>query len=259
MNMIDTKAVEFDVVRKQLITEDGLKTDKEAIVRTDTNEVVSVVSKRYNLLEHRTGLRDAAAALTKLNQGFRLSKLAVTGNGSRMFAHFEGSKEYDLGKGVRKVGDLIRPVLILQNSIDGSSRFGFHIGALRLVCTNGMTSAVTFSSVFVKHTSQVDFDEILHSGSFALGKLEEVSIPTWQHMMVTPVNKEFAIQQLSDKKLGIPDMVNKRVIELSREPSTDTLWDLYNHYTYHLTHEYKGSEDRRQYISAAVERVLGAM
>lgn len=256
---IDTKAVEFNVVRKPLVTEDGLKTDREAVVRTDTNEVLGVVSKTYGLLEHQVGLRDALKAVEKLNQGFVLKKLVTSGNGARMYAHIEGTKEYNLGRTERMVGDLIRPVLILQNSIDGSTRFGFRIGAMRLICLNGMTSAVTFSSIFTKHTSGVDFDAILASGSDALHQFEERSIPTWKHMMVTPLNKEFAIQQLTDKKLGIPDMVNKRVIELTREDSTDTLWDLYNKYTYHLTHEYKGSEDRRIFISSAVERVLGGM
>lgn len=257
--MIDLKDVQFDVVRKPLFTEDGLAANKDAIVRKDTGAMLGVVGKTYPLMEHKTALGSVTEAVKTLGDGFELKKLCVTGNGAKMFAHLEGKREYDISSGVRKVGDLIRPVLILINSINGSTKLGFKIGAMRLVCLNGMTSAITMANISVRHTSGVNFDEVLSRGAEALQTFEHRSIPKWQHMMVTPVNREFAIKQLSDKRLGIPDAVNKRVIELHREESTETLWDLYNQYTHFLTHEYRGNEERRQFISGAVERVLGGL
>ena len=258
LTSVDTSAVDFAVERKPLFTADGIPTDREAIVKVGTRDVLGVVSKTYQLLEHRVALQGALQALTKLNKGISLRRLSLGGDGSRMYAELWTTEERDLGID-RKVGDIIRPMLILVNSVDGSTRFGFKVGALRLVCLNGMTRASIFSQMSTKHTSGVDFDEIMSQGSDALAHFDNEVLPSWRQMRMSPVNAEFAIKQLSEQKMGIPDMVNKRVIELTKETDTQTLWDLYNHYTYHLTHEYKGSEDRKLFISGAVERVLSGL
>lgn len=252
---IDLKEIEFNVVRKLLVTEDGLKTDREAVVRTDSNTVVGVVSKTYSLLEHKTALVSVAQSIEKLESGFELKKVSVCGDGARMYATLEGREEMDMGK-ERKVGDLIRPQLILMNSIDGSTKLGFKIGALRLVCTNGMVRGETFRSISVKHTSGVDFDDVLAQGAAAMNLFHSKILPSWRDLTQTMVNKSFSILRLSDEKLGIPDRLNNRVVELTKEVDTLSLWDLYNHYTYSLTHEYRGSEERRVFLNGAVERII---
>jgi len=257
-DLIDTKEIDFTVSRQALVTVTGLATDKEAIVRNDTNAVIGVVSTGYNLLEHKTALVSVAASIEKLEKGFHLTKVTTSGDGAKMFATLEGREEFDMGL-ERKVGDLIRPQLILVNSVDGSTKLGFKIGALRLVCTNGMVRGETFSSIFVKHTSGVDFDDVMNQGAAALNYFHSNILPTWRSLTQTYVNKQFGILRLSDKRVGIPDKVNNRVIEVTKEVDTMTLWSLYNHYTYHLTHEYQGSEERRIYLNGAVERVIAGL
>ena len=191
-------------------------------------------------------------AIKKLDGEFSFKKLEIAANGARMFAHIEGKREIDIGG-----KDTVRPTLILINSMDGSTRFGFKVGAFRLVCSNGMIAGMAMMNILIRHTSGVDFEAILNSGHKALENLEKVSIPRWRRMKDTPVKPEYAIKLLQNKKLGIPDRLNNRILELTKETDMITLWALYNHYTYHLTHEYRGSEERRLFISSAVERVLG--
>lgn len=256
-NAVDLSAVDFKVDRVPLQTIGSrIPVPMDAIIRRDTGEVLGQVSRTYNLLEHHTALRTAMQGIAQLPGEFAVKKLRLQDGGARMFAYIEGKQEFDFGTDSKGVRDVLRPTLILQNSIDGSTRFGFKVGALRLVCSNGMVAGVSVMNILIRHTSGADFGDILRSGGRALNSLTAETLPKWRDMVQTPVNYEFAIKMLSNKKLGIPDKVNKRVIELSREIDTSTLWDLYNRYTFHLTHEYKGTEDRRLFISGAVERVL---
>lgn len=251
---MDTKAIDFEVVREPLFTADRTATGHDAIIRTDTGKVMSVVSKQYQLLTHKTAWEKANQAISGIGYGMELKKLDVNKAGTKMFLHMASPLGYDLGG-----GDVINPTLVLINSMDGSTMFGFKIGAFRLVCSNGMIRGIAFQNISMRHTSGSDFGGIIDAAGAAMRNFNEESIPRWQRMMKRelPKSPELIVNDFQNSKMAIPDKVNKGVLNRLVEYGARTSWDLYNHYTHVLSHDYQSSVERTMYISGAVERVLG--
>lgn len=254
--MIDTKAIDFEVKREPLFTQDHRETRHDAIVRQDTGKVVSVVSRDYNLLPHRTAFEKAAKAVQGIGYGMEIKKLAVSASGSKMFLMLQGSQTYDLGG----KDNMVQPTLILINSIDGTTKFGFKIGALRLICTNGMVRGIAFQNISIRHTSGADFSGIIEAGGEAMSRFNLEAIPRWQRMVTRHLDDkdiDATLLAMKSPKLQVPNKVNEAVLRKLRAEGAMTSWDLYNHYTNVLTHQYVGSPERRIFISGTVERVLG--
>ena len=243
-------AIDFEIKRKKLLTEDGQMTNRVAICRTDTDDILGIVSESYNEIEHRKAYNAAVSALTKVG-GFTMKNLEVSSNGARMYAHFENENEYAV-----KQGDLLRPTLIVTNSLDGCLKFGFQIGAFRLVCSNGLIAGFSALNISVKHTANIDIDEVAHRGEDAMNLFSSKILPMWGEMARTNVPTKYAIDEMLVKKNIIPQKITERAAELAGNNPETTVWDLYNHYTYHLTHEYTGSVDRRMELSTTIAKVI---
>lgn len=249
----DIEKINFDVVRKKLITVDGDETNRFAIMRKDTNGILGVVSDAYNIIEHKVAFKAADEALKKLG-GFSLKKLELTRTGSRMYAHFEQDKEMSVGGG----DDLIRPTLVMTNSLDGYSRFGFMLGAYRLVCKNGLMAGVSLMNINVKHTANVDVNDVAEKGKESLELFGTEVMPIWNRMNNVKLSLNDAVAGMLGRKSVVPEKITQRVKEIAEGLNqTDlTVWQLFNHYTYHLTHEYTGSMERRMELNIAASRVI---
>lgn len=250
MNAIDTSAIEFDIEKKPLFTEDGIKANRFGIIRKDTREMLGVVSETYNVVEHRPAFQQAVTALDSVGN-FQMKKLMVTNNGARMYAHFEHQE----GIEIANKGDIVRPTLILTNSLDCSSKYGFLIGAFRLVCSNGLMAGVSFLNISVKHTANIDIEEIANQGRHCLEVFSNEVVPTWNRMGNVRVDLNSAVEAMMLRK-NIPQKITQRVLEIGQEKQQKdlTVWELFNHYTYHLTHEYEGAAARKMQLSVAVSR-----
>src|SRR5579871_341854 len=80
-----TTDVAFDVQRQELVTKSGMDSKREAIVRTDTKEVIGVVSKSYKLIPHRELLEKVSQAIEEVGD-FQLVKAEITKGGARLFS-----------------------------------------------------------------------------------------------------------------------------------------------------------------------------
>lgn len=243
-------AIDFKIKKEKLFTETGKKTNRVAILRTDTEDILGIVSESYNEIEHKAAYEAATKALEKVG-GFSVKKMEVSSNGARMYVHFEHQEGHEI-----KVGDIVKPTLILTNSLDGCLKFGFMLGAFRLVCSNGLLAGVSAMNIHVKHTANIDIDEVAYRGEEALDIFTKKTMPLWSQMNSIEHKSKYMIDEMLSMKAVIPSKMTERVAGLIDNKETQSVWQMYNHYTYHLTHEYQGSVDRRMELTNSVAKTL---
>ena len=232
---MDTKHVEFEVVRQDLITKTGIEVEKQALVRTDLKKIVGIVSPGYKIITHKEALDKSISVVEQL-EDLKLKSVMTTKGGSRLFAMFESEKEYMVGNLETGKPDNIKLRLTLTNSYDGALKYGFTIGAYRLVCKNGLRTGKDIFAVRQKHTSGLNVNAIMNSARKAVRYFNETTIPTWQEMNKKEVSVENVLKQLEE---NIPDRLFKEVSETVARKQNATLWELYNDFTYTLTHNEK--------------------
>jgi len=247
---MDTKCIEFAVDRRDLITKDGIPVPRQALVRTETNDILGIISPEYKLVTHKEAL-DKAISVVEQFEDLKLKKIIPTKCGARMYAQFESDKEYMVGNLETGQPDNIKLRLTLTNSYDGSLKYGFIIGAYRLVCKNGLRTGKDIFAVRQKHTAGLDISTIMRSARKAVRHFNETTMPLWNKMRNTEV---LVAEVLGKVEETLPDRLFKEVSEKFATKKNSTLWDVYNGFTEALTHneKYNKSFDRNDRIQRKV-------
>jgi phage/plasmid-like protein (TIGR03299 family) len=236
----------------------NLRSNKEATVlyRSDTNEALSVVSKRYKVVQPRDVLgfyRDLVSV-----SGFELETAGVLKGGKKLWALARTGDEIMLS-GVDKV----KSYLLLATSCDGSLATTAQFTSIRVVCNNTLQMAVgdNLGAVRVPHSTL--FDPVAVKQSLGLG------ITAWDQfsrsinaMANRHVNKfeamNYLVNVLGDPSLPLQEQPNQKAIQAvhalfvgagkgSDMPSaTNTAWGLVNGITEYVdTHRRARSQDYR--------------
>lgn len=118
---------------------------------------VAVVSKRYQLLQHRSVVMLAARALESVEPHLDIGgldvELELTEYGERMALHVFLPPEFDF---VPPDGHALGLRLSCFNTVDGSAKFLAAVGWLRFVCANGMVVGEVKSRLHQSHTIMLD-------------------------------------------------------------------------------------------------------
>jgi len=244
----------YKVEQVPLLLPNGKSTQFLANVRTDTNEVLGCVSDRYELLQNETlvGFSENLFAERKMNFNRRM---VVTGGGSRFRAVYDFP---DIGGKVNGQDLTLR--LKVQNSFDGSLRASFQVGMFRLICSNGLAVPVNAIGMTKKHTASLDVDFIGRSLDNAVESFHN-ALPTFSAMSRIPVSTKegkLIINNLVQRKIGLSERVASGVQSIWESPTHHedrerNLWNLYNSFTQHLTHDVEGNSRRPKFELA--ERV----
>jgi len=230
---------DFEVVEKRLKTEEGLIAPNKAIIRTDTNKILSVMGEDYTLIKHKEVIDNFETAL-----GDRLEKSGITlcKQGAVLFAKYTFKNERAIEV---KVGDVVNFGVELFNSYDGSLPVGFVFTALQLVCSNGMIVPKTISRLAVKHIGKANIPNIREGFIKRLPMFEKTAERWKEWTTITPdmgVVNDF-IKSTFGKRL-------REVISAKYSSSRDkSLWGLFSALTYYNTHEkkvHKGNEANKR-------------
>lgn len=223
----------FPVEFRELTADSGIKvSNRQAVVRTDSNVAIGVVSKKYALVPHAEVVEGFREALKghKVNESIR-----TTHNGARM--HLElmlPDVRVDIGG-----GDEVALRLVVENSYDGSHKLQIIFGALRLVCSNGMVIGRKFLSLNRRHIGTVGVDvEMVRKQVEMLTELFKKELPTMKEMNTTrlvPAPAEF----FDPKTLHIPAYLTKIAAKNYVDAKGKTVWDAYNATTAAITHSMK--------------------
>lgn len=229
--------------------------DKRAIVRTDTNQVLSVVGSNYKVLTHAQALDPILEHLDSMNVK-TFKRIALTGSGAKMFANiYFPANELGLGNndGPR---DSAWPGISVVNSLDGSLKYQGEASIYRLACTNGMRIPTTIAAFTAIHSKNKDFKELVDQ------ILEFVADPNkfgilqqWANQVRKPeAMGELARSIVEDKNCLFPerylDLVLKEIEKEQRFGVVST-WGLYNAFQsileHHLVRE-KGKFERARIL-----------
>lgn len=207
--------------------------------RTDTLAVLGSVTSRYGLVQNTDLISVVEDSFTAKGLTNYTRKIIVTGEGERMYA------TYDFKNHTKKlkVGDEIGMRLTAQNSFDGGLRVSFACGALRLVCSNGMTTLEREIGMTKKHSFRVTTKFVVEALEKAIAawdtstavfdRLAEVSLTQQQGLNILAQLEETAV--ISGKLREGIELVWANPTH--KEDSARNLWNLYNATTQHLTHQ----------------------
>lgn len=245
----------FPIAEERVVTASGLDVPKtKAIVRTDTDEVLSVVSDSYYTLKHKDAITEAEGALDVFGER-ELVKVKSTRNGARIYVEYLFPEtKVDIGD-----GDDICLRLIATNSYDRSARFGFMLGAYRYVCQNGAVSGLSLILIRKLHRLSLGQIDLLGMIDTMASTYENKLVPRYREMnrtKATSASTDEVIRKLLDDH-NYPKRHLKKMKEMSDWKNAKTEWDVYGTFTKYLTHQFSGSYERELELNRRVNAVYG--
>lgn len=227
----------------------NLRNNMEASVlyRSDNLEPLSVVSKRYKVVQPREVLeffRDLVSA-----GGMELETAGVLRSGKKFWALAKTGQE-TLLPGLDKVN----AYLLLSTSCDGSLATTAQFTSIRVVCNNTLNMAVGSSKGAVRVPHSRVFDPVAVKQELGLG------MTAWDQFMNSikamanrPVNKfealNYLVDVLGDPDLPLNDQPNQKNIQAvfglfsgggkgsNLQSASGTTWGLLNSVTEFIDHE----------------------
>lgn len=165
---------DYDVEKVPVFDEKGKHIAGQFMTRrVDTGTVLKVgVSKDYQVVQNRSVMEPVKNVLADLGLEPTSEKHFVMGGGARFKARFE-FKDHQIE--IPKVGDQLGFRLDLDNSFNLQHRIRTMGGALRLVCTNGMTTLDKEHGISCKHSNRFSVDNILRAVQGALASFENLA------------------------------------------------------------------------------------
>ena len=232
-----------------------------ALIRDDTDQVLSIVGSKYRPVTHQEAFNTAEDVIMRsdLNLEGIERYTAVSHNGARAYSTWT-LPEHRVT--LRKDDDVALQISA-RNSYDGSWSFVVEVGGYRFICLNMQVFANNFAIHKSKHTKGLNLDRIASKLSDAI-MFYDKETELWKEMVDTNITNTDAfdiLAHLSDAKsaqahlkqgkaprsiLYEPDVVRNKTlsnlyyywIHNSQSNSLgSTAWALYNSMTEWATHQ----------------------
>ena len=229
INVIDP----FLPIQKMELTNSlGLKSKAFAVVLDPEGDAqeVGVVSSNYNLVSNNEVVEAAFEILKR--SGLEHGEMKHAFNGKQFRGRFV-MKHPDYGFDAKSGPELDRVQLVLDvnNSYDGSSRFGLSFNLERLACSNGMMVSHLLGGFAFKHnsTNQSEFNAELDA---AVQKMQLMSsnilllAPKFQNLSKIKMDHKEIVNSLDE--LDVSDAVAGRIM---RRIEDRNAWSVLNGYT----------------------------
>lgn len=234
------------------------------VQRQDTKGVVSIVSSRYGLVQHRAVARavhlvgEVLAKDEKPSEvPFPREQIKLYAGGRRMAHSLVVPRKFTLGP-----GEQFYPGIRVFNSLDGSWAVRVEGFALRLCCTNqlyaGMTSVAELRELHL--SSATDMLGMIQAAIHQiLGRFDR-ALDVYAHSM----NEGIRVVDVGPALVarGLParhaDAVQDRLPKLFDTPLWSEIprWDAYQATTDYLSHEVTVSPDRERMFERAAAGAL---
>jgi hypothetical protein len=216
----------FNVVKRtgSLVTRNG------NVEMNAGNQVVTIVSDRYQLTQHENVFRNVTDVLDENNIDYSYGKVYVDQREGK-------NKIYgNLILNDIKVdvdGSPISPSIDIFNSTDGTLPAGILFGAFRSKCENGMLIGAEFSMQKIIHTpsiiNKLNFNQVFSKVMAEFNELAE-SIEKMQQIKIKNVMFE-TLQKMGFEKSFIkyyPTIVEKYLLDNQESVNQNSLWSLYS-------------------------------
>jgi hypothetical protein len=247
--LTDYQDLFFKVEREKLYTSSHIYTGRDALLNANTGSVLGIVSDKYQVIEHK----EVLGSFMKLmgdREDVKIQSVRSVKDGAKFYMTAEIDKKVQVGVLRDGSPDIIKPMLVLSNSYDESTKVGFIAGIFRLICSNGAFVGIKAINLVRKHLGEIDF---YFSRGLAEGidLVENRMLPRFQTMVDARIDQP----RVELIKQSLPERLIKNVGG-DRALLGQTEWDGYNMFTKHLTHEYKGSFERQMDLNGALVRAF---
>lgn len=266
--LIDSN-LNWNVRSESITTESGIILSEKALIREDTNKVLSIRSDSYHPFQNHEmiELLEKVSGLT----GYELKKGGYFGNGEKVFVQLK-SDDLKLGN------DRIEGYLTGLNSFDGSTSLAFGPSNVTISCQNTFFASYKEIKTRVRHTKNMaqQIDEICRRLESAQ-KEEKKIFDTIVRFSETPFDEVlkqrvskalFNIDQKHDlTKVEDMEQISTRTqnnlsrfyIDLNGElkEKGETMWGLFSGITKYTTHSLKGDPMENKLFGAYGKRELG--
>jgi hypothetical protein len=239
------------------------------VQREDTNDVVSVVSSRYQIVQHRSVAQavhavgqtlakpDMSIESIRANPRFKAESIRLYAGGRRMEVKLVVGQKFRLSS-----QDEIYPAIRVFNSLDGAWALRSEVLGVRIACTNQLYTGAKALTEFreLHRTSQEDL----------LGQMEKAI-----YQALDQFDGALDIyKSAQDHQMPIRDFVpalegagvpHRHVMTMAEElPAyfgstlwgTESKWDLYQAATSVLSHNVNVNPERERMLERAAARAL---
>ena len=214
------------------LTNDVTIKNKKALVRTDTNESLAVVSGSYQVAQHPDAFRTVERIIAGSDLDLTDIKRTIetSHNGARAYARYTfPAHEIETSR-----GDTATLEMLARNSFDGSWCFHVDIGAFRGICSNGQVFIEDFAFFKSKHTRGLNMAHAARKLSKSL-EVYEQEVERWKKWKRTEV-ADYEAFNIFGKAANCKYFVNpgvETVSSLLEQPEVSrnkTLVKLWNHF-----------------------------
>ena len=197
----------FPVEKRETYNEKGDKI--YAIVDPVDHKVISKVSSKYTLIKNETLVQPF------VNRFGAPNKVTEYSNRKSYVFEFYTGRTMDFGG-----GDIIKEKLVIANSYDKTKSFSFFFGAFRMVCTNGiftaMASAITFKKI---HVGDIPVDTLIKGAleNFAKNdfgfwkRLREKALTVQEETKLIEKWVPFDFEKPEDGSTSLVELSNNRI------------------------------------------------
>lgn len=245
-DILNQSGLNWKVRQEPLQTASGIVLDDyRALVREDTNDVLSVRSDAYHPFQNEQliELLDRVSNRT----GLEISRGGSFKNGAKVYIQLK-SADLKLGN------DRIEGYLTGINSFDGSTSLAFGPSNITISCQNTFFASFRQLDAKVRHTSgmQIKIDDICYRLENSLSEEQTMfnQIIKLSEERVTPLHKEWVARKLFDvnPEVSLRDekglssrkynQISKFFVDLNGELNEkgDNLWGLFSGVTKYTTH-----------------------
>lgn len=243
MQLKNITDVFFNIRKEALNTSDGIFTGRNALIREDNNRVIGVVSPRYQVITNQEIVEPLERALNNTSLKWKYGNIISVKGGSKSFIDIIFPNESV--KISNRVGDIISFKCTIINSFDGSHRFSINIGAVRLICSNGMTTMDkdNNASIVFKHSkNKINFelmiDMIIQSiNKFKLKSNFYINLTKDNIDVQTGIEEiESICKDLNFSKKWTNQCKNIWLSKYDTNMIPNNRWGIYNTFTEYFTH-----------------------
>jgi len=216
----------------------------QAIMRTDTNQILGVHGSKYKAIKHDDVVNSVLDAVkqSSVSNDYE-TKIEIFDNGAKL----RGTIDFNYLTVEPAVGDYVKFRVQFFNSYDSSWAFQQSAFGLRLWCLNGCTHSDTVANTWAKHTTNVNVEG--SSSKIKAGLESFLQTPDiYKSWMSTHVDDEMAEMFFKHSMCRVPNKTstfkwNERMLDAlmscwysDKSKLGSNKWALYNACTYWASH-----------------------
>lgn len=225
----------FPVTEVPIKTE-GLtnSTDYKFIVRCDTSQVLSCMTKEYKLVTNQEVI-DASYNIMKEAKA-TMSEVRTFGGGARTVWKWKFPDSVEVKK-----GDFINPEILIKNSYDGSTQVSLLAGLWRQICSNGMVIGNTIGYNSNRHSIyNPNLDKLPEIIYDMVSFTKDVIQNELGYLISTELKNKNNISKVVEM---FPQQVIEQLVNYLAAKEIKTYWDLLNACTWVTTHAMNRSQE----------------